>query len=418
MIRSSKHTLKFTNNSKLLNINILVDQYRSLVQNIIDNIWNSNYKIFSVQNNKLECPKFLDTNYLNQFNSELSARLKQCAGKQALAMLSAATELRRKQLWMLRKLQKSRLSHRALQRKIGLFPLVKPNASNINMELDSRFVDFKFTDQKEFICFVRLTSYQKGHSIKIPVKHSPVFEKWNALGNMKKSIRISKENIILYFEVKDTDKKTTGNTVGCDQGIVDVITLSDKQHTSLYQGKYSLSDIQKRLCRKQKGSKATKRTEKFRTNMINWSINQLNFSGIKELRVEKLLNVRKGRRVSKFLSHWTYTEINAKLKRVSEEKGFLYREVPNEFRSQRCLECGWVRKANRKGKTFCCTKCRNTVDADLNAASNLELDLYEVPYWVRLKRINRVGFYWRAEGLFDESQESIVPDTSLKNKIP
>lgn len=110
------------------------------------------------------------------------------------------------------------------------------------------------------------------------------------------------------------------------------------------------------------------------------------------------------------MSHWAYSLINDKLYRLSQEKGFLLKEVPNEFRSQRCSQCGWVRKANRKGKTFCCNKCSNTLDADLNAASNLVLDLYQIPWWVRFKKINLKGFYWNSEGIFTESQELIVPD--------
>jgi transposase len=414
VIRSSKHSLKFCNEQKLLDINLLVDEYRSLLQKIIDHIWLNGYRDFSVEKNNLSCPSFIDSTCLKQFKTVLTERLKQCAGKQALAMISAATEKRRKQLWQLKKLQKNKESHKYLQRKISLFPLVKPNASGANIELDPRFIDFDFTDQKEFLCFIRITSFQKGKIIKLPVKYSPVFEKWNTTGKLKKSIRLSKSNVHLIFEAETPAKRTIGNIVGCDQGIKDIITFSDKQTVPLYQGRFSLSDVQNRLSRKQKGSKAFIETQEFRKNMINWSINQLNFGNIIELRVERLHQVRNKKRSSRFLSHWTYTLINDKLIRVSEEKGFLFREVLNEFRSQRCCLCGWVRKANRKGKTFCCNKCGNMLDADLNAASNLKLDLYEIPFWVRLKKINRKGFYWKTDGIYSESQEPIVPDTKAE----
>jgi transposase len=411
MIRSSKHTLKFCNKQKLLDINCLISNYRKLLQEIIDHIWLNSYNDFSISKNKLNCPSFVDSNYLKQFNTDFTERLKQCAAKQALAMISAATEKRRKQLWQLKELQKNNQNTKYLQRKISLFPLIKPNASHANLELDSRFIDFDFSDQKEFLCFVRLLCINKGKNIKIPIVYTPVLDKWNNIGKLKNSIRLSEKNIILIFEVEEQKKKISGDIVGCDQGIKDIITLSDHQTAPLYQEKYSLADVQKKLSRKKKGSKAFLRTQEFRKNMINWSINQLNFNNIKELRVEKLVKVRHKHKSSRFLSHWTYTLINDKLYRVSEEKGFVFKEMSNEFRSQRCSCCGWVRKANRKGKTFCCNKCNNTLDADLNAASNLELDLYEMPYWVRLKKINRKGFYWRHDGIFSESQEPIVPDT-------
>jgi len=410
MLRTSKHTLKFCNKKKHEIIVNLINDYRKLVQEIIDDIWKNGYNDFSVQKNKLNLLSFLDSKFLNKFDFEYTERLKQCAGKQAIGMLSAATEKRRRQLWKLKQLQKEGINAKFLQRKINIFPLIKPNASNINLNLDSRFVDFDFENQNKFLCFVKLSSFKKGQNVKIPISHSSIFDKWNDKGLLKQSIMLSKNNIFLIFESK-VPKKTIGETIGCDQGIIDVVKLSDNQAIPKYQDKYNLSDVQKILSRRKKGSIGFRKAQTFRKNIINWSINQLNFSNIKELRLEKLENVRKGKKSSRFLSHWTYTKINDKLKRVSEEKGFLIKEIPNEFRSQRCSECGWVRKANRKGKTFCCTKCACTLDADLNAASNLSLDLYEIPKWVRLKKINLSGFYWNSEGLFSSSQESIVPDT-------
>lgn len=410
MIRSSKHTIKSANIEKRKFIRELVTDYRLLVKSIIDYIWSNGHKNFNISKNKLDCPSLADSSLLRNFKWDYSERLKQAAGKQALMMISAATEKRRKQLWQLKKLQKENANTKYLQRAISLHPLVKPTTSKINLELDSRFVDFNFDDQNKFLGFIRLSSIKKNKIIKIPIVKSPVFTKWNNIGKIKRSIRLSESSVNIFFEVDEVTKKQEGNVVACDQGIVDMLTFSDKQKVPKYQNRYCLSDIQTIMSRKKKGSKAFRRTQEFRKNVINWSINQLNFSSIKELRLEKLHQVGKGKSRSRFLSHWAYTLINDKLKRVSEEKGFLIKEIPNEFRSQRCSGCGWVRKANRKGKTFCCDKCKIKLDADLNATSNLLLDLYQIPYWVRLKKINRNGFYWMQDGLFSDCHEPIVHD--------
>lgn len=410
MIRSVQQPLKFCNVSKLNKLQTMFSDFRLFVQSIVDYIWENGYNNFNIKSNKLDCPTFLDSTFLKKFPWNYTERLKQVAGKQALALISSATEKRRKQLWQLRKLQQEGKSTKYLQRAIDLYPLVKPKASNIAIELDSRFIDFKFDDQKHFLVFVRIKSIQKGFEIKIPISHSRVFEKWNNKGKLKNFVRLSKNNIYLYFEIENPTKKTSGEVVGCDQGIIDIVTLSDNQKISKYQNRFTLSNVLEILSRKKKGSRAFHRTQEFRKNLINWSINQLNFDNIKELRLEKLYKLRFKQNKSRFLSHWAYTLINDKLTRVSEEKGFLIKEIPNEFRSQRCSQCGWVRKANRKGKTFNCDKCGYTHDADENAASNLLLDLYEIPYWVRLKKINIQGFYWKPEGLFSEGHERIVHD--------
>ena len=46
----------------------------------------------------------------------------------------------------------------------------------------------------------------------------------------------------------------------------------------------------------------------------------------------------------------------------------------------------------------------------MNAASNLALNLYEIPYWVRQQKINRNGFYWKLDGLYTAGHERIVRD--------
>lgn len=410
MIRCSKHSLKFANSTKQQQIRKIIFDYRNLVQNIIDYIWANGYKNFNISKDLLNCPSLIDSSFLKNFKSEYTERLKQAAGKQALMMISAATEKRRKQIWQLHKLQEDNCDVRFLQKTISDKPLVKPQASKINLELDSRFVDFKFDNQKKFLGYIRLSSIKKSWNIKIPIVYSKVFDKWNNIGSLKKSIRLSDSYINLIFDVKEPNKKDVGKIVSCDQGITTMLTFSDNQTVPKYQNKYSLKDVQQILSRKKKGSKAFKRAQEFRKNLINWSINQLNFNDIKEIKLEKLYQVGKGQRRSRFLSHWTYTLINNKLKRVSEEKGFLITEVPNEFRSQRCSNCGWVRKNNRKGKVFCCNKCKSKFDADLNASYNLLLDLYEIPYWVRMKKINIEGFYWKSDGLYSECHELIVHD--------
>ena len=111
----------------------------------------------------------------------------------------------------------------------------------------------------------------------------------------------------------------------------------------------------------------------------------------------------------KRLSSWI-SIIREKAISLSETEGFVFQEVENAFRSQRCAQCGWVRKANRRKKTFRCNLCGFIEDADRNAASNLALDLCEVPYWVRRSGINRKGFYWLPNGLFTDGHEPIVRD--------
>jgi hypothetical protein len=334
----------------------------------------------------------------------------QCVGKQACGMINAATKKRSKQLYMLNKLQKEGEDTRKLQRKIDIQPLVKPNASNANAELDSRFVDFK-EETSKFDMFVRVR-IAPIKSFNLPILHNKVSRKWLSKGELRPSVRLTDQSIVLIFAIPKVEKRKEGRILGCDQGSLTIASFSDSQVTQPCLHGHTLSSIQSKLARRVSDSKRFKEAQEHRENYINWSIKQINFSETKELRLEKIVNLRKGKRTSQNLKHWTYTLIKQKLIRISEEEGFQFIEVPNEFRSQRCSSCGWVRKANRKGKTFKCNKCGFTADADLNAASNLELDLFEVPWWVRSMKINLKGFYWTLDNLFSESWEPIVPNTN------
>jgi transposase len=379
---------------------------------LIDSIWKTEIPgfDFSIKKNKLDCPSLLPNDFLKQFDSWLSARMKQCVGKQACSMVKAAVKKRSKQLYKLRELQKEHNNTKHLQRRIDVQPLVKPDARRANAELDSRFIDFKENSQ-HFDFFTRLKQVGNKLSFNLPIKHTKVSRRWLGKGELKQTARLSDSQLFLIFNIPKPPKKKDGKKIGCDQGYLTVASLSDGQVTKADKAGYNLEIMQEKLSRKKKGSKSFKKVQEHRKNYINWSINQLNLSDISELRCEKIKYLRRGVKSSRIMTHWTYTLIKKKFVSLSDLEGCQVTEVPNEFRSQRCNRCGWVRKANRKGKTFECDVCGFTADADLNAASNLELDLFEIPWWVRSKKINMKGFYWNSDGLFSESWESIVPGT-------
>jgi transposase len=413
MIRSTSHSLKFSNLGKVQEISVFLVEYRRLADVILTDLWDNglhDYEIdFSVQENKISLPSMLPNEYLKKFDSWLTARMKQCVGKQVCSIINAAVRKRQKQLFMLRKLRQEGKNTKYLQRKIDIRPLVKPRTEKIKAELDSRFVDFQSGNY--FDLFVRIKTIGNNLSFNLPVKHTKVSRKWSRHGLQKQSIRLSEDRIVIFFEVQKAKGAGT-KTVGADQGYKTVLSLSDGQITQKCPHGHDLVSIQAKLSRRKKGSKGFKKAQDHRTNYINWSLNQLNFSDIKEVRLEKVKRIRYKKSSSRVMTHWTYTVIKKKLESLSEVEGFNLKEVPNEFRSQRCNQCGMVRKSLRKGKTFKCDVCGYTADSDLNAASNLELDLFEIPAWVRLKKINREGFYWMSDGLFTSTWEPIVSKTN------
>jgi len=400
--RSSSHSLKFMNAEKQLTLSDVIYEYRRVAQYLIDLVWLD----LDINSSKINTPKFIDAKYTNLLDTWLSARMKQCIGKQVLGMLQAATKKQQKRYYQLKKLQNQGKPTQHLQRKIDKTKLVKPDASNINMELDSRFIDFQ--QGNHFDIFIRFKSIGQKLQIKIPVKHTKVSRKWQEQGEITKSIRISENTLNLLYKIKSKANKGKA-TVAIDQGSTTVCTLSDGQVTGKCPHGHDLKSIQQKLARSKKGSKGFKKAQEHRKNHIGWSINQLNFSGVKTLRVEKLHDVGRGQSRGRFLSHWTYTLINDKLKSVAEMQGIELIEVDNKYRSQRCNNCAFVHKLNRSSEKFCCRNCSHETNADSNASLNLLEDLAEIPYAVFEDKLNhKAGFFWFKDKLV--CQEGIVLD--------
>ena len=156
-----------------------------------------------------------------------------------------------------------------------------------------------------------------------------------------------------------------------------------------------------------KGSNSFKRAQSHRNNFINWSINQLNFKNIQEIRLEKVWNIGYKNKQNRIMSHWTNTLIRDKIEHKCQEEGIRLIHQSCTYRSQRCNECGLVRKSNRKGKIYSCGGCNLQIDADYNASLNNEFDLPEIPWYFRKLNLNRKGFYWLKTGLFDLAGTSL-----------
>ena len=414
MIRSSNITLKYSNSIKRYEIGDFVSEYSNVCRNIIIYIFQNGYinsdgSSFDIKRKQYNLNSNLDNEFLKQFDNGLfSQRMLQACGTQASSIIRSCTEKTRKRKYVLSILMKENRDYKKLQKLVDKVNISVPDFKFINPQIDSRFFDVKYTDGM-FNGFIQLRLF-KGKSIRLPFKKHKRMEKFELEGKLLNSIRLSSNFISFSYNLPDIDKKINGEIVGADQGIITTLTLSDGQITKKNNHGHDLKSIINIICRKKKGSKGFKKAQSHRKNYINWSINQLNFDNVKQLNLEHLFQIGKGTNKGVFLSSFTYTLIKEKLVSISESKGFSILEVGNEFRSQRCNECGWTQKSNRKGKVIICKQCGFSTDADLNASLNLkEHGLPPVPKSVRKDKLNRSGFYWNLNGLMNLCGEPIVP---------
>ena len=356
MIRCSSTPLKFANVGKLAKVGEFLRLYREAVKAYVDRFWDAKYAKFA-EDITLDSP--------------LTARAKQCAAKQALAIIAGTKKKFNARAFRIQKLIEAGEVENAkrLQQIQERNPISKPLLDNVNAELDQRFVEIALESKNTFDLWIKLTSLGSAKPFKIPLRKHKHFNKLASKGKLKPSVRVSDNEVTFFFEFQPPLNKNT-SVVGIDLGSKKTLCGSDGQKIGADKDGWTLSEIQKRLSKRKKGSKGFQRTQAHRDNYIRWSVNNFNFANVGEVKIEDLKGMRKGKRLNRFLQGWNYRDIVGVVERKCEERGVRVTFVPRQYTSQRCSECGKVEKRNRCKETYKCD-CGFVCDADINAAKNI-----------------------------------------------
>ena len=337
IIRTSTFTLKFSNTEKQIQLKEFMSEYISVVNQFINILWDK--QIFT--------GSFIKKDIQDKIETWLSARSKQCAGKQALQIIKSQRKKKNK---------------------------VKPEFKNNSIELDQRFVSF-LDLSKSFDEFIKFSSLGNKIIVVCPIKHHKHYN--NLIENgftRSKSVRLREYNNNLYLDVfleKDFIDIYSKKVIGIDIGIKKLMVDSD--------GNMYGKDIERymdKIQRKQQGSKAFKRALKERDDYINKTVKELPLSNYV---LENIKNIKKDTKKKKRLSkefrskfqRWTYRSLLRRINLKSEVDGVHCQIVDPSYTSQTCSVCKFVHKSNRNGEIFLCKHCGYTLDADLNASKNI-----------------------------------------------
>lgn len=355
MIRLASLSLKFANKNKRSYINDFLDKYREAMRWFVDILWESdNFK-------------FVDHNTVKQCPVDISARAKQAAAKQALGIINGTIKKHKQRIYVRNKLAAIGEDTTRLNELISK-PPSKPEIKNIPANIDSRFLAW-VTPSNSFDLFLKFAD-GKNKPIYIPLKKTKPFNKWFSRGRLKTSCRISNGNIEVIFEV-DKAENCGSKMLAIDIGVRHIFSTSDREQINVCPHGHTLSSICKKLSRRKRGSKGFRRAERHRRNYMNWAIKQLNLSRYKDIVVEDIKYLRKGKRTSRELSHFTYREIFQELERVAEELNVSIIRVNPAYTSQKCCKCGHTEAKNRKDEKFKCMQCGHEDHADLNSPQNI-----------------------------------------------
>ncbi len=401
MIRKSSHCIKETNAGKLCKLDAFFAAYESNLKAYVSLILDGTLPLKDNLSSKV-LPAVGITH----------SRFKQLIYKHAAEIVRGQEELaKKKRLSFYKKLYaKAKREKRFFfftEKKFGQLVLkdirktrffFTPEVKNVSIGLDERFFDIQ--EGKFFNSFVKIILpffNEKGTralQVRVPLKFHHQSNNLKAKGfSLKKNIQLKKVDgkyfISLVWEMEFV-KKEHGTTIGIDQGVNKLIATS----TGLFLGE-DLKALYVSIKGKKRGSKSYRRMLIQRTELTNRVCKQLDLSGVNQVVIEDLTNIKKNKSfksvVKKQLGQGTFTMVNKKnitdnnsvnqswlhrmvsnkIGMMCEENGVELVKVSPSFTSQTCSACHHVDAGSRNGSSFKCVSCGHEMDADTNASINI-----------------------------------------------
>jgi transposase len=342
------------------------DKYKLELQRIVDILLYTN-----------ECiPQFLPTEFTKQI--KFKSWLSQVLAKQASAIVRSIHS----------KIDKANSTPNEFQSKYQKEILNKYNSEelkidilNINIELDSRFIDIQ-ENKTTTICdyWIKIQGFD----------HKKFYIPLNLTNHMKNlisrrgftlktnSLRINNNSTIgLYFYKEQKKKNTdTSKSIGIDIGRNKLIACSCNKVETTHSTGNKIKQLLEQIKVRKQNSKQFNKTRTEIRNQINYSLKHcIDWKNTTHIYIEKLKNIKHSK---KWGPHWGkknqfwlvgYT-IN-KIKQLSQENDVRLTEVNAANTSIICSNCRCIDKGSRSKEEFLCIHCGFSCDADINAAINI-----------------------------------------------
>ena len=349
IIRSSKCSLKFTNQGKIEKIKVILEEYSKAV----------NYYIDLLKDIELKEGQFFKANVVNSFQHEwMSHRLKKNACREAVGMLCS---------------YQTKIKNGDTKAKL-------PHHYGKSMTLASTCVNISFTDKTDFDLWLHIYSIGNKIIFNLPLKKHNHFNKWLERGKLNNTVIIYKDKIQFSFTINEGSKKEVKKIVGLDAGINALASLSDGSQLGT-----DIKDCIARVKRCEHGSKGQKRARRALKQRIDEVVKEVT-DNYDLIVIEDLKNITKNtkkrnkkytdrrflsKNMRRSIGSWNVRYFQKRLVLDCENKKVSYRTVKPYNTSITCPSCGLVDWRNRSGTKYLCSGCGYTANADCNAALNI-----------------------------------------------
>ena len=229
--------------------------------------------------------------------------------------------------------------------------------------------------------------------IEVPLIHYPFVDgDWKSLKpTCELQYKASKDDwyLIAMFEVTPQPSSFGNKALGIDRGIKNIAVFSnnqfvDSKHLRKVKGKYS--HLRHKLAKK--GTKSAKRLLKKISGKEHRFVKDANHCISKmivnlpyDVFVLEQLSIRPKKRLGKSfnkrLMGWSWKQLEQFLTYKAELAGKKVEHIDARYTSQKCSVCSHVKRSQREGLSFCCSKCNFKLHSDLNAARNIRNNFLE-----------------------------------------
>lgn len=221
--------------------------------------------------------------------------------------------------------------------------------------------------------------------LNVPDYFKEIYDNWDFRGA---TITYTKQTqqfwVRLVFEHLDPEKLEHGDVQGIDRGLYHLCSTHDGKFFSsnkirATQRRY----LYNRKQLQQKGTRSAKRRLKAMSGREKRFMRDVNHCVSKELANQPeyrvfaledltgIRNQRRSRKLNKWLSSWSFSQLEFFLGYKSIALGKETAFVDARYTSQRCSRCGNTNRANRKKSRFHCCSCHFEAHSDINSGLNI-----------------------------------------------
>ncbi|MGD0878943.1 MAG: transposase [Anaerolineales bacterium] len=270
-----------------------------------------------------------------------------------------------------------------------------PKLQNVWLQANANVVVIEPSKTAQFDYWLRISTLQAGHPVRIPIKLYEHAKKTLAqFPKLCSSVTLNRREgewfATFVVECKGS-KVQAAEVIGVDIGMVSIVsTSSGRQYGQVspeLRRRVEHANAKRRrkqqlnACLKRK-SRATvslqdDKNEAFARNENGRTLNQMldDLPGGTKVALERLnfKDMRfKSRQMNRALHASQLGYVRDKLKFKLDERGLRYRSVQPAYSSQQCSQCGFTISMNRRSQAeFHCLWCGFKANADQNAASNI-----------------------------------------------